>query len=197
MPSLLRMVRSLFGLIGHRYTILVLVSSLGLLVAGCDRAYPTIVRNGYSSPIVITAVLEDGSERTDEVPSMGEIYGQYGLIQIGPDSVGLFTSIIQGVEGEMGGKRVMKHVKEMTYKLATGKVLMTYPSDKGVIFRLNGGGLNFQPVYLISPNGVFAIPDDLQEGWRNCIPWIERVGWKFSPTAGVEAPSQSRISAEP
>jgi len=173
---------SSLGLTSRRFpTILFGISVLGLFVAGCDRVYPTIVRNGHPVPIVITTVFDDGTERTTEVPSMGEIYGQYGARQISPDSIGLFASVNQSATGQEAGKRVIKQVRGVTYRLATGDVLM-YPRDQDVIIRLNAGGLNHRFVSLISPNGVFDIPEELQERWQDHISWIERVGRKLFPT---------------
>lgn len=100
----------------------------GLLAVGCDKVYPSIIRNGHPVPIVITTVFEDGSERTTEVPPMGEIYGQYGASHIGSDSTGLFGAVNPRAAGEGAGKRVVKQVRGVTYRLATGEVLMTYPS---------------------------------------------------------------------
>lgn len=102
----------------------------GLFAVGCDRVYPSIVRNGHPVPIVITTVFEDGTERTTEVSSMGEIYGQYGASQIRPDSIGLFGAVDPSAAGEGVGQRVTKQVRELTYRLATGDVLMTYPRDR-------------------------------------------------------------------
>ena len=134
---------SSLGLTSRRFpTILFGISSvLGLFVVDCDRVYPTIVRVGHPVPIVITTVFEDGTERTTEVPSMGEIYGQYGARQIRPDSIGLFASVNPSATGQETGKRVIKQVRGVTYRLVTGDVLMTYPRDLDVIIRLNAGGL--------------------------------------------------------
>lgn len=179
-------------------TILFGVSVLGLLVTGCDRAYPAIVRNGHIVPIVITTVLEDGTElSTEVVPSMGEINGHYILRQISPGSIALFASVNQSAPGQEAGKRVVKQVKGMIYRLATGDMLMTYPPDQNVIFSLNTGGLNYQPVYLISPKGVFDIPEDLQNGWQDHIAWIERVGRKLFPVEGEKGKTELPASAEP
>lgn len=133
----------------------------GLLVVGGDRVYPTIVRNGHPVTIVITTVFEDNTERTTEVPSMGEMYGQKVASQISPESVGLFGVVNPSAAGEGAGKRVIKQVRGVTYRLATGDVLMTYPREQDVIISLNtGGGIHHRIVYLISPNGVFDIPEE-------------------------------------
>ncbi|MCE3223393.1 MAG: hypothetical protein K0S58_1573 [Nitrospira sp.] len=190
---------SSLGPMSRRFaTILFGVSVLGLLVTGCDRAYPAIVRNGHIVPIVITTVLEDGTElSTEVVPSMGEINGHYILRQISPGSIALFASVNQSAPGQEAGKRVVKQVKGMIYRLATGDMLMTYPPDQNVIFSLNTGGLNYQPVYLISPKGVFDIPEDLQNGWQDHIAWIERVGRKLFPVEGEKGKTELPASAEP
>jgi hypothetical protein len=189
---------SSLGLTSRRFpTILFGISVLGLFVAGCDRVYPPIVRNGHSVPIVITTVFEDGTEGTTEVPSMGEIYGQYGARQISPDSIGLFASVNQSAMGQEVGKRVIKQVRGVTYRLATGDVLMTYPRDQDVIIRLNAGGINHRFVSLISPNGVFDIPEELQERWQDHISWIERVGRKLFPTESEKRKLELPASAGP
>lgn len=162
-------------------TILFGLLVVGFFAVGCDRVYPSIVRNGHPVPIVITTVFEDGTERTTEVPSIVEIYGQYGASQISPDSIGLFGAVDPSAAGEGGVKRVTKQVRELTYRLATGDVLMTYPRDQDVIISLNTGGINHRFVYLISPNGIFDIPEELQERWRDHIAWIERAGRKLFP----------------
>lgn len=189
---------SFLGFMSRRFpTILFGVLVPGFLVVGCDRVYSTIVRNGHPVPIVITTVFEDGTERTTEVPARGEIYGQYGASQISPDSIGLFGSVNPSAAGEGAGKRVIKQVRGVTYRLATGDVLMTYPRDQDVIIRLNAGGINHRFVYLISPNGVFDIPEELQERWRDHISWIERVGRKQFPTEGEKRKSEPPASAGP
>ncbi len=189
---------SSLGFMNRRFaTILFGVLVPGFLVVGCDRVYPTIVRNGHPVPIVITTVFEDGTERTTEVPTMGELYGQYGARQISPDSIGLFGSVNPSAAGEVAGKRVIKQVRGVTYRLATGDVLMTYPRDQDVIIRLNAGGINHRFVSLISPNGVFDIPEELQERWQDHISWIERVGRKLFPTESEKRKSELPVSAGP
>lgn len=189
--SLVKTVTSFLGCMNRRFaTILFGFLVPGFFAVGCDRVYPSIVRNGHPVPIVITTVFEDGTERATEVPSMGEIYGQYGARHISPDSIGLFGTVNPSATGEGAGKRVIKQVRRLTYSLATGDVLMTYPRDQDVIISLNAGGINHRFVYLISPNGVFDIPEELQERWRDHISWIERAGRKLFPIEGEKKKSQ-------
>lgn len=129
-----------------------------LALVGCDPVNSPLLCNGYDSPILITAKLNGGAEKMVTSLSKGECRSE------------ILATRIHG----SNSSRVIDFnnlIGELIVTNGTGSILATYSEEmnKRIL-----PGRSFAPHYLFTGKGIFLVPQEYENSWRENISAIER-----------------------
>lgn len=140
-----------------------IVANLTLL--GCDPVNSPVLCNGYDGPIVITAIFHGGTGKLVTNLSKGECKTET-----------LVSSPNIGTNSRRIEPQDMKD--ELVVTNAAGEVLANYSEDTNNRIL---PGRSFTPHFLLTDKGLFFIPREFEDSWRENIPVIERSANKPFP----------------
>lgn len=138
-----------------------LVFAMELL--GCELRYDPIIANAYDVPCLITTIFKDGHRESVMIPAKGELVLQGKVFSTFDDQ----TFSIRTLRGQA--------IEEIVVSLSTGEVLSRYRGSKADSAGwIHSGAMGSESRWLLAPNGIFAIVDDLWPNWQSHIPEIEK-----------------------